>query len=65
MKVSKKAHFIEFYNIDDTIIENIKALIAVGKKTLLVSIYEIFYFALKFIWSSLYPDLNLKNISKK
>ena len=22
-------------------------------------------FALKFIWSSLYPDLNLKNISKK
>ena len=41
------------------------ALIAVGKKTLLVSIYEIFYFALKFIWSSLYPDLNLKNISKK
>ncbi|MEO4720446.1 hypothetical protein ABHZ63_29455, partial [Phocaeicola vulgatus] len=40
-------------------------LLLLGKKTLLVSIYEIFHFALKFIWSSLYPDLNLKNIPKK
>jgi len=31
-------------------------LLLLGKKTLLVSIYEIFHFALKFIWSSLYPD---------
>ena len=52
-------------NIDDTIIENIKCSYCYWKKTLLVSIYEIFYFALKFIWSSLYPDLNLKNIPKK
>ena len=55
LKVSFDANPVEFFKMGAS----------VGKKTLLVSIYEIFYFALKFIWSSLYPDLNLKNISKK
>jgi len=32
LKVSKKAHFIEFYNIDDTIIENIKCSYCCWKK---------------------------------